>query len=63
VGALVVIAACFVVGQFYEALIYGIVVDALYGTRFGADTFAYAGSLFTLIVFTLSALLRDKLSW
>ncbi len=63
VGAVLLAAGCFVVGQFYEALVYGIVFDALYGTRFVTETFAYAGSLFALIVFSASALLRDKLSW
>lgn len=62
-GALVVLAGCFIIDRFYEVFIYGIVFDALYGTSIGIHGFAYVGSLYVCIIFTAAALLRDKLSW
>jgi len=63
VGALVALAACFIIDRFYEVFIYGIAVDALYGSALGFHGYMYLGSLFSLCIFTCSLLLRDKLSW
>lgn len=63
VGALVLLVACFMIERFYEAFLYGILTDVLYGTSFGIHNFMYVASVFSLIVFSLAALLRDKLSW
>ncbi len=62
-GAIVLIAACFLVERFYEALMYGILVDALYGTSYGIHGFAYTASLFALVVFLFSAFIRERLVW
>jgi hypothetical protein len=63
IGALILVVACFMVERFYEAFIYGILMDALYGTHFGLHDFYYFGSAYSLVVFSIAALLRDKLSW
>lgn len=63
VGALVALVACFVIDRFYEVFMYGIAVDALYGSTFGFHGYMYLGFLFSLFIFTCSLLLRDKLSW
>lgn len=62
-GALVLCVACFAVSNFYEAIIYGIVADALYATSFGFHGFSFVCSLFAFTVFAISVLLKDKLSW
>jgi hypothetical protein len=62
-GAIVLVSACFLLEKFYEALLYGILADALYGTSYGMHGFAYAASLFALIVFSFAAFIRNRLVW
>jgi hypothetical protein len=62
-GAIVLISACFLLEKFYEALMYGILADALYGTTYGIHGFAYAASLFALIVFSFASFIRNRLVW
>lgn len=63
VGALIVLAVCFVIDRFYEVFIYGIATDALYSTGMGTHGFEYIGSLYVVVIFIVASLLRDKLSW
>ena len=63
IGALILVVACFMVEQFYEAFAYGILTDALYGTQFGIHGFLYLGSVYSLVIFSIYTLLRNKLSW
>jgi cell shape-determining protein MreD len=63
VGALVVLVGCFMIERFYEAFLYGMLTDALYGTSLGIHAFMYIASVYSLVVFSIAALLRDKLSW
>lgn len=63
IGALIMIAACFLLDRFYESMIYGIIVDALYGSTFGVHGFAYMATVYCIIVFTLTSFIRTRLSW
>lgn len=62
-GALLVLVGCFMIRSFFEVILYGIAVDALYGTKFGFHGFAYTATFYTLCVFTLSAFLRERITW
>ncbi len=62
-GAIILVGACFLVEHFYEAVLYGILADAIYGTSYGIHGFAYAASLFALIVFSFSTFIRTRLVW
>lgn len=62
-GAIVLVAGCLTVRGFYEAIAYGILTDALYGTAIGIHGFPYPATAFALIAFLISVFLRDKLAW
>ncbi|MDO8579829.1 MAG: hypothetical protein Q7R72_03100 [bacterium] len=55
--------ACFFVPKFYEAVIYGILIDALYGTKFGLYGFSYVFTGIFIIIFFVSSIIRRKLLW
>jgi len=61
--AIILICACFLLDSFYEAIIYGIAIDALYGTKFGYHGVMYAGTLFATIVFLCASAIRNRLVW
>lgn len=63
VTAILIVAGCFAVKRFYEAVVYGIAFDALYASSWGWHGFPYAFSVGSAAAFVLSLLLRDKLSW
>ncbi len=62
-GAIVLVAGCLAVRGFYEAIAYGILADALYGTAIGVYGFPYPAAAFALVAFLISVFLRDKLAW
>ncbi|MBX4209206.1 hypothetical protein KW799_00700 [Candidatus Parcubacteria bacterium] len=62
-GAVVALSACFLVDRFYEIVVYGIIADAFYGTRFGLYGFGSVATLYTVIVFTLASIVRKRLAW
>jgi hypothetical protein len=63
IGAAILVAACFTVRRFYEAVVFGIAADALYATSFGFHAFPYMCSAFAAIVLIVSLLIRDRLAW
>ncbi len=62
-GAIIMIAACFLLDRFYESVIYGIAVDALYGSSFGIHGFVYTGTVFCVAVFLSASFIRTRLAW
>lgn len=62
-GAIIMIAACFLLDRFYEGILYGIIVDALYGTSFGIHGFSYSGTVFCTTTFLLASFIRTRLAW
>ncbi len=63
VTAAVILASCALVPRFYEAMVYGIVIDALYATPAGFHGFAYVWTAFSVAVFLVAGFLRSRLSW
>jgi hypothetical protein len=63
VGALVLVAGCFTVRNFYEAVGYGILADALYSTPLGFHGFQYMCTAFALASLLLALSLRSRLAW
>ena len=63
VGALLAIAACLCVDKFYEVVIYGVIADALYGTKFGFHGFRYMATFYSVVVFTALSVVRKRLAW
>lgn len=61
--ALIVLAAVSVVGKFYEALAYGIVMDAVYGTALGFHGFSYAATLYAVAIFIVANAIRKRVVW
>jgi hypothetical protein len=62
-GAIILVCACFMLDHFYEAILYGILADALYGSRFGINGFEYAATLFVLVFFIFASFIRNRLVW
>lgn len=62
-GALVLVCACFLLERFYEAVIYGILSDALYGTGFGFHGFEYMATAFSAALILLASLTRNRFVW
>jgi cell shape-determining protein MreD len=62
-GAIILVAACLIVDRFYEAVLYGVIVDAIYSTTFGYHGFAYAATLYAVSVYLLVSLVRSRLAW
>ena len=62
-GAIILIAGCLVIERFYEAVIYGIVADALYSTAYGFHGFSYVGSAFAAAVLLVSSIIRKRVVW
>ncbi len=62
-GALIAIAGCFLIGSFFEVIIYGILADALFGTRFAWYGFPYAAMLYTALIFGIASVVRKRLAW
>ncbi|MEK7596564.1 MAG: hypothetical protein AAB450_00395 [Patescibacteria group bacterium] len=58
-----IIGACFSVPKFYEAVVYGILIDALYGTKFGLYGFSYVFTGVFIIIFLVLSVVRRRLSW
>ena len=63
ISAILLVAACFSVRGFYEAVAHGILADALYAAPAGFHGFPYLATAFALLVLLLSLALRDRLSW
>lgn len=61
--AILVLAAVSLVGRFYEAIAYGILVDALYGTSMGYRGFPYMATAYSVIVFILANAVRKRVVW
>jgi hypothetical protein len=62
-AAIILVCACFMLDRFYEAILYGIAVDALFGTEYGFHGLMYAGSIFSLVALLVASLIRDRLAW
>lgn len=62
-GAIILMCACFMLERFYEAVLYGIAADALYGSSYAVSGFPYAATLFAVIVFAFASFIRDRLVW
>jgi hypothetical protein len=62
-GAIIIIAACMLVDDFYEAVLYGIAMDVLYGTSLGFHGFRYAATVYSCLIFSFSSLIRTRLAW
>lgn len=62
-GAPIMVAACFLLDRFYESVLYGIIVDALYGSSFGIHGFAHTGVVFCTGVFLAASFIRTRLAW
>ena len=63
IGAVLAIAACLLVDHFYEIVIYGVLADAFYGSRFGLYGFKYIATLYSVIVFSAVSVVRKRLAW
>jgi hypothetical protein len=61
--AVILISACFLIDRFYESIIYGVIVDVLYGTPVGWHGFAYMGTLFAAATFIIASAIRNRLAW
>lgn len=61
--ALIVLAAVAMIGRFYEAIAYGILVDALYGTPVGYHGFSYAATLYAVVIFIVANAVRKRVVW
>lgn len=62
--SLVFIAAgCFFVRRFFESIFYGILIDALYGTKFGIYGFAYVFTVSAGLIFLLTHAIRRRVIW
>ncbi|HEU0080936.1 MAG TPA: hypothetical protein VFQ72_02845 [Candidatus Paceibacterota bacterium] len=62
-GAVIVVSACFLVENFYEAVLYGIISDVLYGTAQGWHGLPYASTIFAAAVFLVASTLRKRMAW
>jgi hypothetical protein len=62
-GAIILICACFLLEKFYEAVIYGILADAIYGTRFGFYGFEYMATAFSVALILFASFTRNRLVW
>jgi hypothetical protein len=63
VTAIVTVAACFFVNKFFEAIFYGILLDAFYGTELGIHGFAYVFSAASVSVFLIATVIRRRVVW
>lgn len=63
VTAFFIIAACAAVPRFYEVILYGIAIDALYASSAGFHGFAYVWTLVSVLAFLAAGFLRSRLSW
>jgi len=57
------IAACSFVPRFYEVVIYGIAIDALYSSSYGFHGFSWVWSAYASAVLLAAHFLRSRLSW
>ncbi|MDE1874756.1 MAG: hypothetical protein KGI79_00735 [Patescibacteria group bacterium] len=62
-GAIVALSACFLVPNFYEVIVYGILVDALYASRFGEGGWAHIATIYAVAVFLIGSSVRTRLAW
>ncbi|HVU06882.1 MAG TPA: hypothetical protein VHE10_03810 [Candidatus Paceibacterota bacterium] len=62
-GALIVVSACFLVDHFYEAVLFGMLADAFYGTEFGFHGFSHIAALYTAMVLGFASIVRNRLAW
>lgn len=63
VAAVLMVASCFIVSRFYEVVLYGIAIDALYASSFGFHGFPFFWSAFAALVLVTASFLRSRLSW
>ncbi len=62
-GAIIVISACFLIDRFFEAVAYGIVADAVYGSRYGFYGYTHVAALYALVVLAVASYLRKRMAW
>lgn len=63
ITATILTVCCFAIARFYEAIFFGLLIDAMYGTQFGLYGLAYVFSIFSIIVFLSAALIRARVVW
>ena len=63
VGAIILVCACFLLERFYEAVLYGILTDALYGTGFGSHGFEYMATAFSVALILSASFMRSRFVW
>lgn len=61
--AIILICACFLIDRFYEAVLYGILIDSLFGTKYGFHGLSYVGTAFTALLLLFASFIRNKLVW
>ncbi|MDP1625116.1 MAG: hypothetical protein Q8L64_05080 [bacterium] len=61
--AIVLVAAFFVVGRFFEGVLWGLVADVLYGSYWGFYGWTHAFLVGSVIVFAVASVVRDRLAW
>jgi hypothetical protein len=62
-AALLIVAAFCFISRFFEGIFYCIMLDALYGTRFGFYGLAYVFSILGVIIFSVTSLIRKRVVW
>ena len=63
IGAIVAILGCSFVDRFYEVIVYGILADAFYGTKFGYHGFQYMATLSAVVIFAAVSTIKKRLAW
>lgn len=62
-SAVLIACAAFLFERFYGAVVYGILIDALFATEFGYKGFSFMATLFGTSVLILASLIRNRLAW
>ena len=55
--------AAWLIPKCYETIIYGILLDALYGTEYGIWGFPYMFTAGSATVFLLASIIRKRVMW
>ena len=60
VTAALIVAAAWFVPKCYEVILYGLLIDAFYGTEFGIHGFPYSFTAGSLAVFILASIIKKR---
>ena len=61
--AAILVAACLLLERFYEAVLYGIAIDALYATPYGLYGHSLVWTTASALLFIACQPLRKRLAW